>query len=70
MANDTTQTIGRNLMILLYDKKISQKEIADAVGVSEATISKLVKGIQSVSVEKLSEIALYLSVSVDELLGS
>ncbi len=70
MANDTTQTIGRNLMILLYDKKISQKEIADAVGVSEATVSKLVKGIQSVSVEKLSEIALYLGVSMDELFGN
>ncbi len=70
MTNTTTKTTGRNLMILLYEKRISQKSVADAVGVSEKTISKLVNGIQPVSVETLKRIARYLEVSVDELLES
>lgn len=69
MPNTTTRTTGRNLTILLYDKKISQKEVADAVGVSEVTISKLVNGTQAVSVEKLAGIADFLGVSMDELLN-
>jgi transcriptional regulator with XRE-family HTH domain len=54
--------------MLLYDKKVSQKELATAAKVSEKTISKLVNGLQSVSVDTLSNIAEYLGVSVDELL--
>lgn len=70
MPNTTTRTTGRNLKILLYDKRISQKQVADAIGVSEVTISKLVHGTQPVSVDKLSKIAEYLGVSMDELLKS
>ena len=71
MTQDTKVTvIGRNLTMLLYDKNISQRELATAAKVSEKTISKLVNGLQSVSVDTLASIAEYLGVSVDELLRS
>lgn len=71
MTQDTKVTvIGRNLTMLLYDKKVSQKELATAAKVSEKTISKLVNGLQNVSVDTLASIAEYLGVSVDALLRS
>lgn len=69
MTSETkVAVIGRNLTMLLYDKRISQRELATATGVSEKTISKLVNGLQSVSVDTLASIAEYLDVPVDELL--
>ena len=63
----TTRNTGRNLTILLYDRRLSQKEVAAAVGVSEGTISKLVNGVQAVSAKRLESIAEYLGVTVEEL---
>ena len=60
-------SIGRNIMLIAYDKKIKQKDIANAVGISEMMMSKIVNGQKNPSVEKLVLIAAFLDVSVDEL---
>ncbi len=60
--------IGRNVMMIMYDKKISQKELAHAIGVSEMMVSKIVNGHKNPSVEKLVKIASVLGCTVDELL--
>lgn len=61
-------SLGRNLMILLYDKKIEQRELAKVAGCTEAMISRVIKGERDICSEKLKKIADYLEVSVDELL--
>lgn len=61
-------SLGRNLMLQLYDKKISQQEIAEVAGVTEAMISRVISGERDISSQKLKKIADRLAVSVDELL--
>lgn len=61
-------SIGRNIMILSFDKHITQKELADAAGVTESMISKIINAGKVPSVKKLSKIAEKLGVTVDELL--
>lgn len=61
-------SLGRNIKILCFDKQITQRELADAAGVSQKMISKIVMGESIPSVMKLSKIAERLGVSIDELL--
>lgn len=60
--------LGRNLHILLYDKKMSKTELAEKVGVSQAMISLIVSGVKRPSVETLLKIANVLGTTVDELI--
>jgi transcriptional regulator with XRE-family HTH domain len=60
-------SIGRNIRIIAYDKNISLKELADAAGVSQAMMTKIVKGEKNPSVEKFARIAEKLGVTMDDL---
>lgn len=62
-----SERVGKNLNDILYDKKITQTELAEAVGVSDMTISKLVNGTKVPSAEKLTAIEAYLGVSHERL---
>ena len=61
-------SLGRNLTIILYDKKISQKELAETIGISESVMARIVNGKKMPSVEKLIRISNALGVTMDELL--
>lgn len=52
---------------LIRDKGLEQKELAEKVGVSEAMMSFLVRGLKEPSLAVLSRIAHELGVSVAEL---
>lgn len=54
---------------LLDEKCITQVELAQAVGVSQAFISGIVKGYKLPSVPLLKRIADYLQVTVDEIIS-
>ena len=60
--------LGRNLHMLLYDKKMSKTELAERAGVSQAMISSIVQGAKRPSVETLIKIANVLGTTVDELI--
>lgn len=53
----------------MKEKKITNKSLADEIGVSRMTISKLTNGINLPSAEKLISLANYFNVSIDFLLG-
>ena len=55
------------LKLLLKEKGISQTELAENVGVSQAMISYIVKGFKAPSVTLLKRISDYLGVTMDEL---
>lgn len=61
-------SLGRNIRIAAYDKKISLKTLADEAGVSQAMMTKIVQGKKNPSVEKLVKIAKKLGVSLDDLI--
>ena len=62
-----------NLSVRLYElritKKISQKELAEAVGVSYFTIGKIELAQRAASIELLYALADYFDVSLDYLVG-
>ena len=60
--------LGRNLHILLYDKKMSKTELAEKTGVSQAMISSIVLGQKKPGAETLIRIAQVLGTTVDELI--
>ena len=62
------ENLGRNLHLLLYDKRMTKTELAEKTGVSQAMISSIVLGQKKPGVETLIKIANVLGVSVDELI--
>ncbi|MBQ7926944.1 MAG: methyltransferase domain-containing protein [Lachnospiraceae bacterium] len=54
---------------LRREKKITQKELADAMGVSFQTISKWEKGVNLPDITFLPAMAEYFKVSIDQLMG-
>lgn len=59
---------GKNMKKALVDKGMKQCELADAVGLSFNTVSKLARGEQTPGAETLIKIANVLGVTVDELI--
>lgn len=58
---------GERLKALLDEKGIQQAELAENVGVSQAFISYLIKGLKQPSLVLIKRIADYLHVPIDEL---
>ena len=61
--------IGNRLSDLLASHDMSQRELADELGISNATISRIVKGQDNVTLKTLIAIADYFCVSIDWLVG-
>ena len=57
------------LSILLEEKNITQRELADKINVTEVTISRYLSGERSPRIEIVNKIAEYFDVSIDYLLG-
>lgn len=60
---------GRNLSAKRVENNLSQKAMAEAVGVAQSTYSLYEKGSREPNISKIVKIAEVLSVSVDELFG-
>ncbi|MBQ7134248.1 MAG: helix-turn-helix transcriptional regulator [Ruminococcus sp.] len=60
---------SRIITLLRKEKKLSQKQVATDLGVSQALLSHYEKGIRECGLEFLSKIADYYDVSTDYLLG-
>lgn len=58
---------GRNLYIALFDKKMSQTQLSEKVGVKRETISRYISGEKTPSSDTLIKIADALGVTVDSL---
>ena len=59
---------ANNLVSLLQDARMTQRELADASGISEATISKYVNGQQMPQVKALVNICYALDIDIEELI--
>lgn len=61
--------LSQNLTRLRKEKKITQEELAEFVGVTKASVSKLETGATTPDIQILPVLAAFFDVSVDELLG-
>mgnify|MGYP002515604610 CR=1 FL=1 len=60
--------MNEKIKTLLDEKGISQADLAENVGVSQAMISYIIKGFKMPSVPLLNRIAVYLGVTMDDLI--
>lgn len=61
-------TLGRNIHIILFDKKMTRMQLAEKVGISQQMVSDIVQGNKSPKAETLIKIAKALDVTVDDLI--
>lgn len=66
---DYRDTFKVRLTLLRKEKKCTQTELAERMGVNKATINKYEKGTASPSYEMLWKLAEFFDVSVDYLIG-
>lgn len=71
MSNDVTslKKFGERLKQLRKERKLTQTELAVALGTTQSTIYKYEKGIQNVPMSVLTKFANYFEVSIDDLAG-
>jgi transcriptional regulator with XRE-family HTH domain len=58
-----------NLMLLRKERRLSQKDLAQAIGVAQNTVSQWENGEREPDNAKLIELARYFDASIDYLLG-
>ena len=58
-----------NIIRLRHEKKLTQEELADFMGVTKASVSKWEKGINTPDLLLLPQLAAYFDVTIDELIG-
>lgn len=61
--------LSDNITRLRHEKKLTQEELADFMGVTKASVSKWEKGINTPDLLLLPQLAAYFDVTVDELIG-
>lgn len=59
---------GDNLVDMMQDARMSQRELADAAGLSEGTVSKYIHKQQLPGIKAIINIADVLDCSIDELI--
>ena len=62
------KNLGRNMHMLLYERKMTKRELGKRVGVSQQMISQIVSGNRVPGTTNLIRIANALGVTVDDLL--
>ena len=65
-----TGSVNERINDLIIERKTTQVKLAKAIGVSEATMSRYVKGTTAIPCDVLLKIARYLQVTTDFLLGA
>lgn len=66
----TEKSIGQRIKETLTDKDISQKELAEKIGVDETGLSRIVHGKQDITGEQLAAVAKELFLWIWHRLGS
>ena len=61
--------LSDNIIRLRHEKKLTQEELADFMGVTKASVSKWEKGINTPDLLLLPRLAAYFDVTIDELIG-
>ena len=64
-----SKELGGRILILLKEKGLQQKELAECIGVSEGVMSRYISGARDPKPETLANIATALHTTSDYLLG-
>lgn len=64
------EEIAKNLLYYRKNKKHTQKELADYLGVNNSAVSNWEKGLNSIDIDTLHRACVFLGVSVNDMFGS
>lgn len=64
------EEIAKNLLYYRKNKKYTQKELADYLGVNNSAVSNWEKGLNSIDIDTLHRACVFLGVSVNDMFGS
>ena len=64
------ETLGKRILILLDKERMTQRELADTVGVTEVSMSRYIKGDRTPKAPILANIAAALHTTSEYLLGT
>ena len=64
---EARKVFGKNLSNILYEKRITQRQLSQYMGVSSATTSDWCRGKKMQRIDKLTSIANYLGVKMSDL---
>lgn len=67
--NELMKEIGKNIEYCIEDARMSQKELAKHINVSESTISMYIKGERMPTVKNIINISYALCCDIEELVG-
>lgn len=70
MENNINKTFSNNLKKLLSEKKATQLQLANYLGVSNTTINNYVKGYNMPRMDKVDDIAKFFNVKREDLISS
>lgn len=60
--------VGSNVHAILWQRRISQKEFADKLGISDSVLSKRLRGVSAWSVQDMLDVASLLGIEPEKLL--
>lgn len=63
------KTIGENIKKICALKGIRQVDIAEHMKVSQGSVSNWIKGTNSIDIENLAQLCMFLGVSLDQIYG-
>lgn len=63
------KTIGENIKKVCALKGIRQVELAEHMNVSQGSVSNWIKGTNSIDIENLAKLCLFIGVSLDQIYG-
>lgn len=66
---DVKETIAKNILFYRKKLKLSQKELAQRIGVNNSAISNWENGINSIDIETLFKVCKTLNISIDTVFG-
>lgn len=61
--------LSDNIIRLRHERKLTQEELAEFMGVTKASVSKWEKGVNTPDLLLLPQLAAYFDVTIDELIG-
>lgn len=67
--DEIRKTVGANIKKACHVKGIRQVDISEYMGVSQGTVSNWFKGINSIDIENLARLCVYIGVSLDQVFG-
>ena len=69
MDNKLSKIIGERIGLLLSERKIKQKDLAEHLGITDNTISYFCSGKRMPNTTQIKEISQFFNISADYLLG-